>query len=155
MWFLLLTTLPESTERMRQTLKKAGDESMKRKERGEMERDKVRWMVNLQSAVILCCPSTSNTKIITEAFCPVEYVSLLHLPRSCVSMGLWDTWWNMKTRRVFCSMSATVSQAFSEAFPCGLSFSVNISLSYWFRIWANIHQTSKEWWSETRSHLLH
>lgn len=38
MQLLLLTTLPESTERMRQTLKKAGDESMKRKQRRDGER---------------------------------------------------------------------------------------------------------------------
>lgn len=38
MWLLLMTTLPESTERMRQTVKKAGDESMRRNGGGDGER---------------------------------------------------------------------------------------------------------------------
>lgn len=39
MWLLLMTTLPESTERMRQTLPKAGEVKVSEERRDEMERD--------------------------------------------------------------------------------------------------------------------
>lgn len=58
-------------------------------------------------------------------------------------------WWNMATQ---CFLRATSAKVFAGLqlgpSPRGPSFSVNISRSYWFRIWASVHPAlNKRWFS--------
>lgn len=109
---------------------------------------KEKWrqtMVKLQSAVVRRCLSASNKNNRSRLPCLICItIKTFHCSFFPWDFGVHDGIWKL------CFISAKILQLFNEAFPCRLSFSVLIGLSYCFR-----SGPLKECWFETGVHLLH